>query len=58
MAEALAPSAGLSRALALSGSADNRCSSAKARAELGYDPGPSLEPSILECRRFSVASRG
>jgi dihydroflavonol-4-reductase len=57
-AEALAPKSGLTAALALSGSADNRCSSAKARAELGYEPGPSLEPSIIECRRFSMASRG
>jgi dihydroflavonol-4-reductase len=57
VAELLAPRSGLSRALALSGCADNRCSSAKARAELGYVPGPSLDPSILECRRFSEALR-
>jgi dihydroflavonol-4-reductase len=56
-AEVLAPRAGLSKALALSGCADNRCGSAKARAELGYAPGPSLDQSILECRRFSEALR-
>jgi dihydroflavonol-4-reductase len=57
-AEALAPGAGLTAALALSGSADNRCSSAKARSELGYEPGPSLDQAILECRRFSLSLRG
>lgn len=57
-AEAILPGGSVSKALVLSGSADNRCSSAKARAELGYEPGPSLEPSIVECRRFSIALRG
>jgi dihydroflavonol-4-reductase len=57
-AEAFAPDGGVTEALVLSGCADNRCSSAKARSELGYAPGPSLDPSILECRRFSEALRG
>jgi dihydroflavonol-4-reductase len=51
-AEALAPRAGLARALVLSGSVRNVCSSAKARSELGYQSAASLEEAILECRRF------
>jgi dihydroflavonol-4-reductase len=57
VAELLLPGAGLSRALLLSGLVRNVCSSAKARAELGYEPGPGLESAILECRRFSEALR-
>jgi dihydroflavonol-4-reductase len=56
-AEAILPDGSVTKALVLSGGSDNRCSSAKARAELGYEPGPSLGPSILECRRFSMAAR-
>jgi dihydroflavonol-4-reductase len=56
-AEAILPEGSVTKALVLSGSADNRCSSAKARVELGYEPGPSLESAILECRRFSEAAR-
>ncbi len=57
VAELVAPGAGLSRALVLSGTARNVCSSAKARAELGYEPGQGLEGAILECRRFGEALR-
>jgi dihydroflavonol-4-reductase len=57
VAELVVPGAGLSRALLLSGTVRNVCSSAKARAELGYEPGPGLESAILECRRFSEALR-
>jgi dihydroflavonol-4-reductase len=55
--ERVAPGLGLSRALVLSGTVRNVCSSAKARVELGYEPGAGLEPAILECRRFGEASR-
>lgn len=57
LAERAAPAAGLSRAFVRAGSVRNACSSGKARAELGYEPAASLEPAILECRRFSQASR-
>jgi nucleoside-diphosphate-sugar epimerase len=57
VAELVVPGAGLSRALVLSGTVRNVCSSSKARAELGYEPGPDLESAILECRRFSEALR-
>jgi len=56
-AEYLMPNGSLSKALVLSGCVDNRCSSAKAMRELGYAPGASLEPAILECRRFSERLR-
>jgi dihydroflavonol-4-reductase len=56
-AEFLMPNGSLTRAFVLSGSLRNLCSSAKARAELGYSPAASLEPSILECRRFMEAAR-
>jgi dihydroflavonol-4-reductase len=56
-AEIAAPKGSLTRAFVLSGSLRNVCSSAKARAELGYAPGASLEPAILECRRFIEAGR-
>jgi len=49
------PRGSLTRAFVLSGSLRNVCSSAKARAELGYVPSASLEPAILECRRFMEA---
>ena len=57
VAELVAPRIGLSRALVLSGTVRNVCSSARARTELGYEPGPGLEAAILECRRFSEALR-
>jgi len=56
-AEFVSPQGSLTRAFVLSGSLRNVCSSAKARAELGYEPSPSLEPAILECRRFIEAGR-
>jgi len=52
VAERLAPRLGLAAALVRSGTLRNVCSSAKARAELGYEPGPDLGPAILACRRF------
>jgi dihydroflavonol-4-reductase len=51
------PNGSLTRAFVLSGGLRNVCSSAKARAELGYVPAASLEPAILECRRFTEARR-
>jgi dihydroflavonol-4-reductase len=58
LAELLVPDAGLTKAVAICGSLPNYpCTSAKARAELGYEPSASIEPAILECRRFSVARR-
>jgi len=56
-AETILPDGSVTKALVLSGCADNRCSSAKARRELGYEPGPGLESAILECRRFSTSLR-
>ena len=55
--ELVLPSGSLTRSFVLSGAVRNLCSSAKARAELGYEPAASLEPAILECRRFSEAQR-
>ena len=52
-AEMIAPRSGLTRALAESGSARNICSSARARAELGYTHRSTLAESIRACRRFS-----
>jgi dihydroflavonol-4-reductase len=58
LAERLIPGAGMTKALVLSGSLRNYpCVSDKARAELGYEPSASLEPAIVECRRFSEAGR-
>jgi dihydroflavonol-4-reductase len=57
IAELVLPTGSLTRALVLSGTIHNVCSSAKARAELGYEPSPSLEPAVLECRRFGEALR-
>jgi dihydroflavonol-4-reductase len=51
-AETVLPDGGLSEAFVRAGSVRNVCSSAKARAELGYEPSPGLERAILECRRF------
>jgi dihydroflavonol-4-reductase len=56
LAERLAPALGLAAALVRSGTVRIVCSSAKAREELGYEPGPGLEEAILECRRFSEGS--
>ncbi len=56
-AEAVAPRGGLAKALVLAGSARNVATSAKARSELGYEPSPSLEGAILECRKFSEGLR-
>jgi dihydroflavonol-4-reductase len=57
VAELALPNGSLSRAFVLSGSLRNVCTSAKARAELGYEPARSLEPAVLECRRFTEARR-
>lgn len=54
-AERLAPRAGLTLALALSGALRQSFSSAKAMAELGYAPVTALEDSIRACRAFSEA---
>lgn len=51
--EVLAPRAGLSAGLVRSASVRNWCSSAKARARLGYEPSQGLEAAISECRAFS-----
>jgi nucleoside-diphosphate-sugar epimerase len=56
-AERAMPNGSLTRAFVLSGSLRNICSSARARAELGYEPGMSLETAILECRRFGEERR-
>jgi len=56
-AELALPKGSFNPAFVLAGSVHNVCSSAKARSELGYDPSTSLEPAILECRRFSEATR-
>ena len=56
-AERLAPGMGLAAAVARAGAVRNVCSSAKARAELGYEPRASLEDAIRECRRFGEAAR-
>jgi nucleoside-diphosphate-sugar epimerase len=56
-AERAMPNGSLTKAFVLSGSLRNVCSSAKARAELGYEPGMSLETAILECRRFGEEQR-
>jgi dihydroflavonol-4-reductase len=55
--EIIAPEAKFNAAFVLSGSLRNVCSSAKARAELGYEPSLDLEDAILECRRFSETLR-
>jgi dihydroflavonol-4-reductase len=55
IAEFVAPSGDLTKAHVLSGSEINRCSSAKAVAELGYRPVVPLVESALACRRFSEA---
>jgi Nucleoside-diphosphate-sugar epimerases len=52
-AQMLFSNASLTPAFVLSGAIPNACSSAKAMAELGYEPAPSLDPAILACRRFS-----
>jgi len=57
VAERLLPNGSLSRAFVYSGSMRNPCSSAKAMRELGYEPGSSLEPAILECRRSYEAAK-
>lgn len=55
--ELLMPDGDLTRSFVLSGAVRNICSSAKARAELGYEPASSLEPAILACRKFSEGIR-
>ncbi len=57
VAESFMPNGSLTRSFVLSGSLRNSCSSAKAFRELGYRPAASLEPAILECRRFMEAGR-
>jgi dihydroflavonol-4-reductase len=56
-AELAMPGGSFNRAFVLAGSVRNVCSSAKAVAELGYEPSASLESAILECRRFGEALR-
>jgi len=56
VAERISPRLGLAAALVRSGTVRNVCTSAKARAELGYEPGPDLGPAILECRLFGQRS--
>lgn len=46
------PKGSLTRALALSGSMRNTCTSKKAQTELQYKPRATLEEGILMCRRF------
>jgi Nucleoside-diphosphate-sugar epimerases len=58
LAEIASRRGSLTRAFVLSGSLLNACSSAKARAELGYAPRSSLEEGIRECRAFSEARGG
>lgn len=57
LVERLAPGIGLAEALVFAGSMRNVCSSAKARAELGYEPSADLAAAVRECRRFSEAHR-
>jgi dihydroflavonol-4-reductase len=57
VAERIAPRGSLTRSFVISGSLRNVCSSAKARAELGYAPVQSLEAAVVECRRFSELTR-
>lgn len=54
MLEGLAPKTGLSAGLVRSASVRNWCSSAKARAGLGYEASPGLAGAIAECRAFSL----
>jgi dihydroflavonol-4-reductase len=56
-AQVAAPGSTFSEAFVLAGSQRNVCSSAKARAELGYSPSASLRTAILDCRRFGEAER-
>ncbi len=53
VAEFIAPGLGLSYGLALSGCHRHAYTSAKARAELGYEPATDLIDSIRSCRAFS-----
>jgi dihydroflavonol-4-reductase len=57
LAQSVMPNGSLTKPFVLSGRVRNSCSSAKARSQLGYEPSPGLESSILECRRFSEAAR-
>jgi len=50
--EGLVPMGSLTRALILSGSVSNACTSAKAMRDLGYSPRANLEDGILACRNF------
>ncbi len=52
IAESLTPMSSLNRALVLSGSVSNACTSAKAMRDLGYAPRASLEDGIADCRNF------
>lgn len=52
VAEYIAPKGSLTRALLLSGSVSNACTSAKAMRDLGYAPCSSLEEGIVTCRNF------
>ncbi len=56
-AEIALPNGSLTRSFVLSGSLRNECTSAKARAELGYLPTTSLEAAILDCRLFAQERR-
>lgn len=51
--EQVLPESPLSKALILSGSVQNVCTSAKARRELGYEPRADLTESVIACRKFS-----
>ncbi|TFG84204.1 MAG: hypothetical protein E4H20_03790, partial [Spirochaetales bacterium] len=55
--ESLAPGVGISYGLAISACLGHAFSSARAIAELGYDPRTPMCESILACRRFSEAGR-
>jgi nucleoside-diphosphate-sugar epimerase len=50
--ERILPKSSLSKALILSGSVRNLCTSAKAQRELGYEPRADLAESIMACRAF------
>lgn len=57
LAERFAPNSGVTRALAESGSARNICTSARARAELGFTNRVPLPDSIRACRQFGLRQR-
>jgi dihydroflavonol-4-reductase len=58
LADTLAPAAGLSEGIVLSGSVVHRCTSRRAGRQIGYRPLVRLEDAVADCIAFNLRTQG